>query len=495
MGRNTVKQLFAFASALGDRVNPVAVKEFRQAVQSRWVTSVFMLYLVLNLAIVGGYLMLSPNAAMSTYGGRRIFAMLDTILFLTCLGFVPLYAGIRLALERNDANIDLFFVTAITPGAIVRGKYLTAIALTLLIYSACMPFMMLTYLLRGIDLPTIFLALAWGFAICVAANALGIFAGSISGSWLIRGMVALGVLFLLFQTVTVGFWRVGGPMFVTPFMHSWYVIGTLLLFEALAVGLLYVLTEALLSPKPSNRMLVPRLYITAAWLISGAVLGTWSIVERDDDPMIAWVLCGGVSLMILVVVALGQRDSWSARVRRTIPGSSLFRFPAFLSYTGSAGGMAWYTLLFALTILVGGIWSELELWGVHMPQGEMPEIIGNLTIIFGYVLCYCLTVAALRPVLLRGVNTSTLSVLAGFLAVAVCLVPYLTAFFAQRDYWDSLPWYLIASPMVLTFPNEPAKEAAVPFMIAWLSVAVLAASPWAIGQWRRFKPYRVESEE
>ena len=26
---------------------------------------------------------------------------------ITCIGFVPLYSGIRLSLERNDANIDL----------------------------------------------------------------------------------------------------------------------------------------------------------------------------------------------------------------------------------------------------------------------------------------------------------------------------------------------------------------------------------------------------
>ena len=104
--------------------------------------------------------MLSPNADTSIDGGRNVFMFLLGILLITCIGFVPLYSGIRLSLERNDANIDLFFVTTITPGAIVRGKYLTAMALTLLIFSACMPFMILTYLLRGIDLPTIFFILA-----------------------------------------------------------------------------------------------------------------------------------------------------------------------------------------------------------------------------------------------------------------------------------------------------------------------------------------------
>jgi hypothetical protein len=177
-----MNRLLAWASTAGDRVNPVAVKEFRQAVQSRWVVTILMLFLLINLAVVGGYLMLSPDADTSIDGGRNIFMFLLGILLVTCVGFVPAYSGVRLSLERSDANIDLFFITTITPGAIIRGKYFTAMALTLLIFSACMPFMILTYLLRGIDLPTIFFVLAFGFVVCAAANALGIFAGSVAGS-------------------------------------------------------------------------------------------------------------------------------------------------------------------------------------------------------------------------------------------------------------------------------------------------------------------------
>ena len=129
-----MKRLLAWASAAGDRVNPVAVKEFRQAVQSRWVIAILMLFLLVNLGIVGGYLMLSPDADTSIDGGRNVFMLLLGILLITCIGFVPIYTGIRLSMERNDANIDLFFVTTITPAAIVRGKYFSALALTLLIF-------------------------------------------------------------------------------------------------------------------------------------------------------------------------------------------------------------------------------------------------------------------------------------------------------------------------------------------------------------------------
>ena len=195
-----MSRLISLFAAAGDQVNPIVVKEFRQAVQSRLVIAVLILSLLINLVVVGGYVMFSPDADTSMQGGQTVFMALLTILHLTCLIFVPLYAGVRLSLERGDANIDLLFVTTITPGAIIRGKYLAAMALTLLIYCACLPFLTLTYLLRGIDLPTIFFLMACSFTICAVANAAGIFAGCIPASWFMRGLVGVGLLILLLSS-------------------------------------------------------------------------------------------------------------------------------------------------------------------------------------------------------------------------------------------------------------------------------------------------------
>jgi ABC-type transport system involved in multi-copper enzyme maturation permease subunit len=134
---------------MDDRMNPIAVKEFRQAVQSRGVIVILMLFLLVNLAVIGGYVMTSTDASARLDAGRGIFMGLLGILMFTCVVFVPLYAGGRMSGERNNSDIDLLYITTLSPGAIVRGKYLTATALTLLIFSASMPFMILTYLLRG----------------------------------------------------------------------------------------------------------------------------------------------------------------------------------------------------------------------------------------------------------------------------------------------------------------------------------------------------------
>ena len=197
-------------------------------------------------------------------------------------------------------------------------------ALTLLIYSACMPFMILTYLLRGIDLPTIFAVLALGYMYSAFVNALGIFAGSISGSWLLRGLVAAGMLFMLIYmavsfivmvNVSLSFGM--GMVFTGDVLegsrHQFY------LWKRCLIGVLYVFAVANLSPKPANRMFVPRIYITLAWLAAGLVAVIWAVATSEEVPILMWVVFSTAAFCIMAVVSLGERDAWTTRVRRVIP--------------------------------------------------------------------------------------------------------------------------------------------------------------------------------
>ena len=130
------------------------------------------------------------------------------MLVVTCMVFVPLYAAVRLTMERNDSNIDLLFITTIAPAAIIRGKFWSAVALTALIYSASMPFLTFTYLLRGIDLPSIFFALGTAFVLTTVLIMLAIFVGSVPGGLLLRILLGGGLLWvgaaIMFYTVAFG---------------------------------------------------------------------------------------------------------------------------------------------------------------------------------------------------------------------------------------------------------------------------------------------------
>ncbi len=481
----------------GDWVNPVAVKEFRQAVQSRWVIGVLLIFLLIDLGIVGGYLAMTPEAATSSHGGRDVCGGLLTILLLTCIAFVPLYTGIRLSLERNDTNLDLLFVTTISPGAIVRGKYLTAMALTLLMFSVCMPFIALTYLLRGVDLPTIFFLLAHGFLFCAVANGLGVFAGAVSGSWFIRGVVDLGALLgLLYLAVVATALSQSVLMFGTGMVFShmdWSEYGITLLIAGLGLGLLYVLSVCLLSPRSSNRMFVPRLYITGSWMLVGILMIALSHWERTPWPIESWVVCSGAAFAVLMVAALGERDAWSARVRQRIPRHPLLRLVAFVFYTGSAGGVLWCVLLYGITSVTARLWVGQ----MGLATTSFENLCGTTSFVFGYALCYCLTAAVLRVTVLRSVAPINVAATAIFVGVGVWLVPYFTAFLLSSDRFEEPSWCLLASPMVLATDDDAAKAAAPVLIAAWLCVGVWGGLAWMLGQFRRFTPYhavRVSTE-
>jgi hypothetical protein len=492
-----VSKLLAWASAAGQRVNPIVVKEFRQAVRSRFVVAVLMLFLLVDLAILAGFLLLSPDLAAEAESGRNVFSALFAVLLFTCMGFVPLYAGVRLSLERNDTNIDLFFITTVSPGAIVRGKYFTAMALTLLIFSACMPLLAFTYLLRGIDLPTIFFVLAVAFLVCAAGNALGVFAGCLPGGWLFRGLLAAASLFVLIFAASGTFSVVMRDMLMFGRYRTWdwdflAGFGTIVFLELLGIGLLQVLSAAMLSPKPANRMLVPRLYTTICWAAAGLLVGAWCWHEGRAEMLLAWLIPGTVLFSGFAVMALGERDTWSRRLRKRIPRNPLLRLPAFLFYTGAAGGLLWSTLMFAATLGVCCAWGGRVGGALSRDQFEGCR---NAAICFGYVLCYCLTTASVRGLFLKKLPTLYLPIIAMLLGVAATLVPYLVAFFVmdQRMWRSNSYWYLMGSPAILTTGRLDAVEAAVPLVMAWLCLSALGSVPWWLGQWRRFVPLEAES--
>ncbi|MEM7235429.1 MAG: hypothetical protein AAF517_24870, partial [Planctomycetota bacterium] len=153
---------------IDDALNPIVVKELRQAVKGRIVTAMFSLFLTISLIVVTVILMNVEGRHSTDFdAGRDVLLSLQTIVMGTCLLFLPTYAAIRLASERSDTNVDLLFISTIEPGTVVRGKFLSSCLLAAIIFAACMPFMTLSFLLRGVDLPSVALVLAVGFLIVV----------------------------------------------------------------------------------------------------------------------------------------------------------------------------------------------------------------------------------------------------------------------------------------------------------------------------------------
>ena len=184
-------------------LNPVVVKELRQAVRNWLVVGMLMvMLLILFVTMCVNVLSVSLGTSNSPELGRTIFMIFFSILSFGTALTIPTYVGTRLAREHEDSNVDLIFITTLSPARIIRGKILCGVILTGLCFSVFMPFMAFTYLLRGIDLPTMFVALVMSFVFITALIHISIFLACLPVSRNFK--VGIGVGLFFFTTSWVG---------------------------------------------------------------------------------------------------------------------------------------------------------------------------------------------------------------------------------------------------------------------------------------------------
>src|SRR5688572_32707088 len=100
--------LMAIIDRLDDKLNPIVVKELRQAVKSRMVVGILVLFLGLQLFLLGFFLLIrevrGETSTIDWSAGYDVFRIQQGILLVTIMILVPAYACIRLANERTDHN-------------------------------------------------------------------------------------------------------------------------------------------------------------------------------------------------------------------------------------------------------------------------------------------------------------------------------------------------------------------------------------------------------
>ena len=327
--------------------NPIVIKELRQGVRSLTVAGMLMLLLIILFVTSIVFLVtesFNPNLNMEM--GATMFSSFMVILAGASIFFIPLYTGVRVAAERQENNPDLLYVTTLSPTRIILGKFLCSAYITLLFFSACMPFMAFTNLLRGVDLPTVFFELGFLFLVVCMVNMGAIFLACLPVS---RPFKFLFVLYGIGQSITIitsltaiSFEMMRSGVGAMMAQRDFW-IGTLtLLGLGLAVtGLLFVLSAALISPLSANRALAVRIYLTVFWLLGGGIALAWVIQTGDFERILGWTYPTYVVIMLALLVVISNSDSLSQRVRRTIPRSPAKRFLALFFFNGAAGGLLW----------------------------------------------------------------------------------------------------------------------------------------------------------
>ncbi|MDX2030902.1 MAG: hypothetical protein SF339_09555 [Blastocatellia bacterium] len=474
-------------SVWSDRLNPIVVKELRQAVQSRFVVAALLTLLVIQLAAMGLYLLTGAGSILDFSAGRNAFMMLYAILLAVSLIFVPFYTAVRLAAERSDSNVDLLFITTIKPRGIIAGKMAAAFVLTLLIFSACMPFLTFTYFLRGIDLSSIFAALGFGFVLVLGCTQLAVLLACLPMNRAFKTMLGVAALIMLSGLYIgilswIGRVLYGSPAAVDEFAK---VMTVLLLIIAFLGGLFFAISVAAIMPVAANRARVVRLFVTGAWVLIGLTAAIDSQVEKHHGAVMGWQILFNIVFSASLLAAVSERDHPGPRVLRAVPQSPLKRALAFLFFSGSANGLAWTVTMISLTLGLAWGWARLfpgrnGYWDL---AGSV-KWLGGMSLFF---FCYALSGALLRRHLLKRIETQWTWVISAALMLLGIILPATIGYllFSGEKWWteDLGPWF-VGNPFAWGVKNHRNLYASVAGV--WAVLAAALTLPWFLERAREF---------
>ncbi len=484
--------LSSLASRLDDALNPIVVKELRQAARGRFLAGVLLFFLALQLLTLGIYLLTQGISTIELAGGQshgeEVFGILAGILFFAAVFCVPVYAAVRIYSESAGDQMALFFVSTLAPHRIVAGKLASNLALSLLLFAACLPYLSFTYYLRGIDLPSVLVALTIGLLASASAIQGAIFIASLPVSRVFRILIGLGGLgaLMMLYVMSLTFALMLPDAGVGSRLDSWQFWGPalgVLTSVGLSCGLVFFLTVALITHAAANRAFPVRLYAMTAWLLSGVVVGYLCFEHGEREAAESWLALAFSGFAAALLPAVCARDRMSLRVRDQVPRSLAARPAAFLLFSGSANGVAWSVAMIALTAAAGAVFDR-------QLGGPLEEPRRQLLGFCGYVLAYALLAAVLqRHWLRRRLRPNQTWVLALVLMAALSLGPLVIGFLVAPDAVSrslDVGLWTVLTPFAPF--QDPVSELASRFGLGWALVMAIIAGRWLLAQAWDFRP-------
>ena len=448
-----------------DRLNPILVREIQQALAGRGF-ALLLIAAISGVLILTLFVALSPQAADLDERGGLGFAGAMVCLTPIAMFLVPAQAFQSMRAEVQGGLAEQLAMTRLRPRSIVVGRIWAAQIQMLLFVSVFAPFLALSWLLRGIDVPTIAAGIVLVCLLNVVSSAFAIAGGAICFNRVAQGLAqAVVTLTLVFATMPMMAVMVELPRELanaTSGTEFWEILGAMVLGAVLAVALCVTVGSAALGHAYENRSTPFR-----AWLV--AVIGivtayswlTWptSVMLRDLPEMIFAVVGFGTPIWLWAVC---ETHTLSPRVRTRVPRNP---FLAVLAAPWLPGGHR--GSLFVLMVSAVGLGLAVglpALSGVPVPS----RIEDRVVLAFGYVLAYAALARLFRrrfgpsPKGSRRALVLTLTVLA-----IATLLPML--FGLQGGGMSISPFACLSPVWMLVFDGRspPISDAA-----AWTFVAV-----------------------
>jgi ABC-type transport system involved in multi-copper enzyme maturation permease subunit len=350
-----------FLDYLGDYLNPILVKEARQAMKSRQFSVTFALLLILGWIWTVGFIAFwNVSLYYQSYGVWAISAYY-LVLTVPMLIVIPFATFRSLASETEDGTFELMSITTLTARQIVIGKLASAVLQMLVYYSALAPCIAFTYLLRGIDIITIGLLLGHTFLASVLLSVVGLVAATLSRSRMWQVLVSVVLIMGLLGFTWI--WDIGSMQVLfegngtLPFDEPifWAINGAAISFVmAFSVLFLFIAAAQITFASENRSTPIRWVLVVIQLLLVGWMVFMWQSIQEDrsDLMLVTMEVLAGIYWMFVGAVLTGETADLSPRAKRHLPQSVLGRSLLTWFNPGSGSGYTFVVLNMAGVVVV-----------------------------------------------------------------------------------------------------------------------------------------------
>lgn len=394
---STGEKFLHLADTLTDRLNPILVKETRQALKSRQFIITFMLLLTVAWLIsVFGIIMNGPAIEYGS-AGRMFFAFYAGVLGFAALFVVPFGAFRSMLNERDYNTFELLSISTLSPRQIVSGKLLSSLVQVLIYYSAIAPFIAFTSLLQGFDLPLVILILSLGLFWSLFVSTVAIMLSTLSKSRQWQAINTIGIIGLLLWQMGMSFAFGGAALSENiPFDSEefWWGMCSVLIGVSSYLLLAQQIAVSRLTFESDNRSsgirIISTIQFCLIWLGTLIFAMWYGVTYIEGEAVFAFSVGSCLHLVIAGLVFSTESEFVSRRVRRSVPPSKFKRLLFAPWMPGGRRGLLLLTLHLAVLIAI----SCLPTWPQWFADNVMPlpvwdDWIGNaVTAMALYIFIY-----------------------------------------------------------------------------------------------------------
>ncbi len=498
------RRLDDFCERWGDRINPILVRETRQALKSRQFVVTFSLLLFAALAwTVAGSLSLMPQI-YTTPSAARMLIGYYVVLAIPMLMVVPLAAYRSLEGEIDDGTLELLSITTLSPRQIVLGKLASASLQMMLYFIALFPCVAYAYTLRGVDLPTVMILMSILLVAGLLLTTIALFFAplAISRSGRVGTQLAVLSILVVAEYVIAGL-SISLILYGNPLSSDWVVFlcVTTVLGSFVIGQLLTATTAAQLTPESENRSTPIRLALSG---VSATFMGlvAYAIWGLDEDSAAVFVFVGVVLTMLWALAGslmAAESPAMTPRIQRELPSSYLARlFFTWLSPGPTTGIVFASTQIIVLGAATSFLNYEYAVLHGRSPLGYIsPQTCNQLIVLIcAYMVGYMITVRLVVAIVRINNNPRVEIGLAAMIAVSVlgALVPYSIGMHLNdyRPYayssWQVTNWVWTLVQAV----EGRLSSFDVMLIVAWVSIAFSAI---VLAAGRKVLPGRIATPE